>query len=201
MNALYKTHRGFTLIEIMAVVFLIALIATGASVIFNRGGPLDDLYDSVERFVLVAHRASDQSIIMGEPIGLVFTPPEWAEDPHTQQWQYTWKRAVQLPDANGQLLPPAWQNIEGWEPIKIKEKIDLFIQRDGEEWEWQSLPANEEPIFVIYPSGEANPYLFEIQFKHWQSDIEAQNVELDFTGRLQWKEAREDRAELIERLQ
>jgi len=94
------TQRGFTLIEIMAVVFLIGLIATGATVMFNRGGPSDDLDDSIERFVLVSQRISDQAILSGEPMGLVLTPPEWAEDAAETRWNYRWKRFATLPDSN-----------------------------------------------------------------------------------------------------
>ena len=199
-NRLDYKQRGFTLIEIMAVVFLIALIATGATAMFNRGGPLDDLYNDVEKFVLLAHRASDQSVLSGEPMGLVLTPPEWAEDAKETRWSYKWRRAVTLPDETGQLAPPVWQDIEGWEVIQLKEGVELFIERDGSEWEWQAVPASEEAIFVLYPSGEADPFLFEIEFAHQEPAIEPQHVELDETGRLQWKEAREARADLIERL-
>lgn len=195
-----KVQHGFTLIEIMVVAVLIGLIATGATVMFDQGGPEDELYDTVERFTLVAQRISDQAVLSGEAMGLVLTPPQWAEDPQETRWHYKWKRFVTLPDSEGQLFSE-WQDLDGWEPVALQEQIRVYVRRDGAQWEWQAVPANETPIFVLYPSGEADPYVFEIEFVHSEPTVEPQHVELDFSGRLQWREAQRDRNELIERFQ
>jgi len=195
-----SVNRGFTLIEIMAVVFLIGLIATGATVMFNRGGPADDLDASIERFVLVAQRISDQAILSGEPMGLVLTPPEWAEDANETRWRFEWKRFASLPDSNGQIISQ-WQDLDGWAPVYLRGGIELFVRMNGSEWEWRSVPANDTPIFLLHPSGEADPYVFEIEFVHIEPGIEPQHVELDLSGRLQWREALEARAQLTEQFQ
>jgi len=132
-------------------------------------------------------------------MGLVLIPPQWSDDAQETRWHYKWKRFVSLPSSEGQSTA-GWQDLEGWETIALKEGVDLFVQIEGSEWDWQAVPANETPIFVLSPSGEAEPYLFELEFAHHEPAVEPQHVELDVSGRLQWKEARQARAELIERL-
>lgn len=215
--------RGFTLLEIMAVVLIIAMIASSAVVVFTSGGPKKDLDSRVEQFVGYSHQVADLSILTGEPVGLVITPPAWTEDPLDESgWTYTWRRYVEVPaqaagaaedgdDAQTEQvasdLPQQnafvgqWLEITGIEPVPLGKDISLFVHLEGEEWDWRASPKSDLPLFVLYPTGEAEPFLFEVEFAHRDTSLEPQHVALDRTGKLQWREARKQQAELEQRFQ
>jgi general secretion pathway protein H len=199
-SAFFKHSRGFSLLEIMAVVFLIALIASSATVMFNRGGPQKRLDNEIEAFVDRAGQIADLAIVNGESMGLVLQPPLWSDDPAGEQaWSYTWKRFVSLPDANG-VLSFSWQDIENLEPTKFDTDVDIFVRIDGGVWDWEAGPISDTPLFVLYPSGEAEPFDFELEFVHQNIDIVAQHVGFTDSGRLEWHEAVEDQETLEQRL-
>lgn len=185
----FERNRGFTLIEIMAVVMLIALIASSSIVLFSPGGPQKDLDDALEQFVEVSHQVHDLSILTGEAVGLLIVPPAWSGMPIDKTgWSYSWRRYVEVPDENGN-SQPQWVPIDGVNSVSISIDIDLYIHIEDSEWEWQSVPKNEQPLFVLFPTGEAEPFLFEVEFAPRDLDIDPQHVKFDVTGRLQWVEA------------
>jgi len=126
MTSFAAKSRGFTLLEIMAVVLIIAMIASSAVVVFASGGPQKDLDSGIEKFVGYSHQVADLSILSTK---------------------------------------------------------------------------SELPLFVLYPTGEAEPFLFEVEFAHRDTSLEPQHVELDRSGKLQWREARDKQAERERRFQ
>ncbi|WP_370980675.1 prepilin-type N-terminal cleavage/methylation domain-containing protein [Agaribacterium sp. ZY112] len=196
-----QSSSGFTLLEIMAVVLILGLMATGAVVIFSSGGPKKDFYGEIEKFTAISHQVSDFAIVTGEPMGLVLTPPLWSsqsmEDP---KWSYTWKRFVEAPVSGG-ASQPNWEDLEGFEPVVMHKDIELQVYLDADLWEWQDTPPSDLPIFIISPSGEAEPFEFEIEFAHRQDLFEAQHIEFHKSGRLQWREAWEDKQALKEQFE
>lgn len=196
-----RVHLGFTLIEILAVVFLIALIATSATVMFESGGPKKALDNEVESFVDRADQIADLAIVNGESMGLVLKPPLWSDEAAGEQtWSYQWQRFVALPEEGG-ALNFSWQEIDGVEATKINSDVDVFIRLGGEPWDWEAGPVIDTPLFVLYPSGEAEPFDFEIEFVHQDLDVEPQHVSFTDSGRLEWTEALALRQELEQRLQ
>ncbi|WP_096085593.1 pilus assembly FimT family protein [Agaribacterium haliotis] len=194
-----RRSAGFSLIEIMAVVLILGMMATGAMVIFSAGGPKQDYYGELEKFTGIAHQINDFAIVTGEPMGLVLTPPLWSSQSlENPQWSYTWKRFVSDPSSAGQ-GQSSWEAIDNIEPVRLDENIELYIRIQGDEWEWEDTPPNDNPIFVIYPSGEAEPFEFEVEFVHRSGDFEEQHVEFHKSGKLQWREAWEEREALKEK--
>lgn len=193
-----KSHNGFTLIEILVVIMIIGLMASGATIMMSGGGPKKDLDQAVERFISASHQIGDVAILTGEPMGLVLTPPLWTSlELEDRAWQYTWKRFVQAPnDPIGQ-----WTEVEGIEAMTLRQELELFVQIEGNTWDWKESPISDIPLFVIYPTGESDPFLFEIEFAHNSGDIKSQHVIVDKSGRLEWKEALEAHEELKERFQ
>lgn len=184
----------------MVVVLIIGIMASGAMVMFSRGGPSKDLNDGVEKFVQLSHQISDLSILAGEPMGLVLTPPDWSTAPlEERSWSYAWKRYVELPNEGGS-SSASWVDIDGLEAVSFAREIELFVHIEGHEWDWKAGPQTDQPLIVLFPSGEAEPFEFEIEIVH--QDLvtdEPQHVKLDHSGRLQWTEAVEAMAAIEER--
>jgi|GEM_PF-1018915 len=223
MTSFAAKSRGFTLLEIMAVVLIIAMIASSAVVVFASGGPQKDLDSGIEKFVGYSHQVADLSILTGEPVGLIMTPPAWTEDPSDDSgWTYTWRRYVEVPaqavaaqqNADGgqaeqglsefpqpDTLVGEWFEITGLEPVPLGDDISVFVRIEGQEWDWRASTKSELPLFVLYPTGEAEPFLFEVEFAHRDTSLEPQHVELDRSGKLQWREARDKQAERERRFQ
>ena len=194
----HPTSSGFSLIEILAVVLILGLMATGAMIIFSAGGPKKDFHAEIEKFVGIAHQIGDFAIVTGEPMGLVLTPPAWSSQSlDNPQWTYSWRRFIENPNGGRS----EWRPLDGIEPITMDADIELFVHIEGDAWEWEDTPPNEQPIFVMSPSGEAEPFLFEIEFVHRNSDIESQHVEYHQSGRLQWREVLAERQALEDRFE
>jgi len=181
--------------------FLIALIATSATVMFESGGPQKAVDNEIEAFVDRADQIADLAIVNGESMGLVMQPPLWSEDAAGEQaWSYRWQRFIALPDDNG-TLNFTWQDIEGIDPTKMDGELELFVRINGELWEWENGPKVETPLFVLFPSGEAEPFDFEIEFVHQDLSVDAQHVSFSDSGRLEWTEAVEQLKALEQSLQ
>ena len=200
-NVMTRSSRGFSLIEMLAVVLLVGLIATGTGLIFTTGGPKKDLESAIEQFTQYGDHMGDLSILTGEPLGLVLTPPQWSQgNVEDRSWVYRWKRFIELPDDAGNLIG-SWEIIENLEPIAIDKEIELFVRIDGSLWDWDATPPSETPLFVTFPSGEVEPLDFEVEFVHSDSDLEPQHAEVNQSGKLEWRETAEYLKQLAERLE
>ncbi len=185
-----RATSGFTLIEILAVVVVIGIVSAGTAYVFFSEGEKQEFERAVERFAQFGERAGELSILTGQPVGLVMTPPPWSElGADKQAWIYRWRRFVEVPTDEGILAE--WQNIEGVEAVVLDYDIELFVHLEGGDWEWQAIPKSEQPIFVLYPSGEAEPYLFKVEFVHSNPELAPQHVSLNSEGQLQWDERAE----------
>ena len=196
-----SSASGFTLIEMMAVVMIVGLMAAGATVIFSQGGPKKDLHSAVEKFTQYGQRVADFSVLNGEPMGLVLTPPAWSKaDVEHRTWSYRWRRFVEVPstNANGGVID--WLDMEGLPAVDLDRDVELYVRIEGGEWDWEAGIESELPILVVYPSGEIEPSLFEVEFAHRNADLEPQHVNIDVSGYLQWQEKVEEMEALEERL-
>lgn len=223
MSRVKRKQSGFTLIEILAVVFLASLMAVASVVVFSAGGPQKELQNQVEQFIEYANQVHDLSILTGEPVGLVLTPPAWADSSlDVEGWTYNWRRFVDVPVAQAasaqsnlsqqntsqqqslanipQLQNSSvgtWMDIDGVSAIEISPDVQLYVLLDGHDWDWQATPKSDQPIFILYPTGEAEPFQFKLEFIYKDPNIAPQHVELDESGKLQWVQARDE----LQRLQ
>ncbi|MFL0811075.1 MAG: prepilin-type N-terminal cleavage/methylation domain-containing protein [Agarilytica sp.] len=176
-----KTQQGFTLIEILTVLFVVGFIVGGVSVFFNLKSPDEELKKTVEKFSVIANHISELSILSGEPIGLKLEPPEWRDDPLEQGWRYSWQK----------LTGEGFVELTDVPAVEIDNAIELNVFIDEQEWKYEDAPEVREPILYFYSTGEVTP--FEIEFVHDEVFEQTQTVMVDVWGEVVWKERQEQR--------
>lgn len=181
-------QAGFTLIEMLTVVFLVGMLVGGVSVFITGDGPDREMNKAVERFVVISDHISELAILSGEPIGLMMDPPSWQENPLDAGWRYSLQQSK---TAQGTQV---WEELSDVPAVELDKKIELQIFIDDVEWQYQDAPKIRVPLLAFYSSGEVSP--FEMVFTHSDLPGEVQTVTVDDWGRVIWKERQ---AELEER--
>lgn len=179
-------QKGFTLIEILVVVFIIGIAVSGAAVFIDDGGAEKETDDIVEKFAAYSEYASELAVLSGEPVGLLLEPPEWRDDPLEQGWQYRWQI----------MTDKGWADTDQLPPVEIPNTMELLIFVEEQQWSWEKAPKVVLPIVAFYPSGDVTP--FEIEFTHDDVPGESETVTIDVWGRVVWKEWAEQLEELKE---
>jgi len=184
-NTFSARSKGFTLIEILAVVFIIGIGAAGVLVFIGQGGAEKRVDDAVERFVGISEYMSELSILSGEPVGLLLEPPEWQDNPLDSGWRYRWQQMTSV---------GAWKDVEEIEAVEFETTIELAVYVDETLWEYENAPEERVPIVAFYPSGEVTP--FEIEFTHEELPGASETVFVGVWGSVIWKERQDQENEL-----
>ena len=180
-----QREAGFSLIEIMVVIFIIGLSLSMASLTMNRGGPRDDLYNTVEEFMVQAQFAGEKAILSGEAMGLLLEPPEWQivrgedRDPEDIGWRYRWL-------SNGS---EGWIEMPNLKPVNLPPTIELEVEIDEQRWEYEEQLDRSRPIMALYPTGDLTLIAFTLTDSRDRDLV--QHIEVDENGELVWLEAPE----------
>lgn len=151
MGFYHRRNVGFSLIEVLVVLFIIGLVIGMVSVQVNIGGDSDssnELQSQVEDFLQKAQFAEDQAVLTGKPYGLVIEPPNL-----DHEWMFRWQRYQlgQWGDAEEVLAAQTFP-----------EGIDLAAEVEGAAVEFDNFgglnKAPPLPIIVFYPGGEVTPF-------------------------------------------
>ncbi|MEX1031854.1 MAG: type II secretion system minor pseudopilin GspH [Cellvibrionaceae bacterium] len=141
---------GFSLIELLVVLFIIGVMVGAVSLSVNIGGEPDAQIDEeAQRLLEFSRLAEDQAVLSGEPIGLLLTPPDTEPT-----WHYAWQRY-----RGGQ-----WVETEA--PLSarsVPENIEISLEVEGEQVLFSRLESDDEetppvPNIVFYPGGEVTPF-------------------------------------------
>jgi general secretion pathway protein H len=84
-----RSTAGFTLIEMLVVVFIIGVLAAGVLLSINIGGTDHELDTETERVVALMNYARDEAELQTRELGLICTARGYeflAFDPRTQLW-------------------------------------------------------------------------------------------------------------------
>ncbi len=178
-------QRGFSLIEMMAVIFVIGLSLAMVSLVINRGGPKDELWDAIERFQGVAEFAGERAILSGETMGLLLEPPIWqvqrGQNVNDIGWRYRWVTASS----------EGWMILPNLPPITLPPTMKLVVTVDDLIWDYESQVDRTIPVAAYYSSGDITP--ISIEFSDSREPGFTQNLEVDENGELVWLEAPERR--------
>ena len=155
-------QTGFTLIEMLATVGLIAIAMGGAIVFFTSQSPEQQLKKTINQFIAVADHAKEFARVRNETWGVVIKPPKWRSNPLDQGWLFEWKRLDREYDENLNVINQKWVNIEGLDPIDIPKQIDFNIVLEEVLWDWENIPEITEPLIVFLPSGEITKFEIEL---------------------------------------
>ena len=186
MSGIRKSQQGFSLIEVLVVVVIIAL---GASIIsFSVGDRRGrEMRDIAKRFAAFAQFATEESAMTGELLGLKWVSPE---EQGEQTWSYRWYRyrdglwslaqepmtETVLPDYVDVLL-----EIDGQGLIKKEETTSIMDENiDG-------IPEEIKPEIIFFSSGEVTPFKLELRGTDLLDDD--QHISVDLLGRIKWEEA------------
>lgn len=170
---------GFTLIEIMVVIFVIGISVGMVSLVVSRGGPDTELRAIAERFATLGDFASERAVLTGNPVGLLLEPPAWRKETDEnleKSWRYRWQ----------ELGARGWTDVDSLQGEELPPTVQLDVTVEGQMWEWDDAPKIKLPVAVFYPSGEVT--LFAIEFRDERMPDFSQNVEIDEWGQVSWKE-------------
>jgi general secretion pathway protein H len=133
-----RRMRGFTLIEIVIVVLIIAITLALVSVNLQRGDE-NRVRDEVDRLVLRLHAAQDEAILQGQVLVVLFSNDGY--------------RFLRV-NNKGQLTPI--ETDDTLAPQKLPDGMTLSFEMDG-------ATEGQEAILVLEPSGNVMPFTLTVR--------------------------------------
>lgn len=153
------TQGGFTLLELLTVIFIIGIIVSFASLSVKQSTSRT-VQDEAERIYNLLRMASEEAVLQGRELAMQFAP-------HGYEFMFL----------NGN----EWQTLEKdklLHPREMAEVIELDLTLEGVEANLKN--KEHPPRILVLSSGEMTP--FELQLKI--EDTEAFQVQGDLNGKL-----------------
>lgn len=178
-----KHQSGFTLIEILLVVFIIGMTVSVISLSIGGNAAINKLQKETEEFMLQASYIAEQSVLKGETHGLFVQMREvdTGEASIVEQWCYQWRR---IRDQEWQDLP------ELPEPRCLPEGLVMEFVIDDKDWKYDPDIEFQDPVMGFYPSGDGSAEVEITLFAAGQTssadEDKIQRITLDVVGQLKW---------------
>lgn len=169
----YRQQKGFTLLEILAVVVIIGITITFASLSLGSRAGEDRLASEAERLQALLVLAADEAIVQGEEIGLLVAADGYAFY-HLQENQWT---AFEQGSLRERSLPAG---------------MTLYLASDGQEDVQIPLPKDQgknpdkqpSPQILMLSSGELTPFVLQLRAEHLNAFYQAEGK---ITGQIEMK--------------
>ena len=152
--SLRRSARGFTLIEILVVMVLIALLAGVVAMTIGEGNQRRELANEAKRFHAVLRMAADEAIFQNVEIGVVLGTEQYeflAYNEEKSRWEgmpQNFLKSHQFPD---------WIEVEF---NREEQAATLPVQSDDSREE-----EARTPQFMLLSSGESTPFRVRMSVK------------------------------------
>jgi general secretion pathway protein H len=174
-----RPQRGFTLIEIIFVVFIIGMALSVISLsVGNAAASM--VRKEAEQFMLQGSYISEQSVLKGETHGLFVELRAPQDVDGSEQWCYQWRR----------IRDRQWQDVPELSQHCLPEEVAIEFVVEDELWEFDPELEYQDPVMGFFPSGDGSGKI-EVGIFPTQSSVdggesETERFELDLTGELHW---------------
>ena len=190
-------NRGFTLLELLIVMVIVALMVTMVVLSVNLGRGDSALKDSARRLHAIMQLASEEAILFNKSLGVKLEEDEYSfyelvereveEDPDDPDSELikekAWEAIDQQGDSKGAFslteLPDYHEFMIFIEGTEISVKEDTFETFNDDQ------RKKVKPTLFITPDGEIFPD-FDIQIQHQDSDAFA-SIKFNEEGELELK--------------
>lgn len=173
------TARGFTLLEILVVVFIIGLAVAVISVAVGGNSAANLARKEAETFMLQGTYVAEQSILKGETHGLFVDFRPGQDIDSSTQWCYQWRR----------VRDRQWQDVPELSAHCLPEQLLIEFIIDDRLWEFDPEVEYQEPVIGFFPSGDASGEVeINILANQMQMDdgFEPERFKLEVIGELRW---------------
>ncbi len=174
-----RLARGFTLIEILVAILIIAIMMSAAMLSFNTSSGDQTIRDEARRFMALVQLAQDDAIMQGRDFGLDFAVSGYRfveYDPFTTQWAET---------LNDNYLQ-YWTLPEGIEFELYLEDQRVLLDQQLEVIEYNDASDQPDdsytPQLLIFSSGDSTP--FELHILNTEIDLRV-GIQGDLLGNLE----------------
>lgn len=181
---LQSSVRGFTLIEIMIVVFIVGLMALTISLSMGEDKSKAAPRVEARTFMQAVGFASEYAALNGEVVALFITRRD-GEDSTNHIWCYEWKR----------FRDNAWVKLpeDSLSDHCMDEQVQWDLVVEGHNYAYDPDLEVQPPVLVFSPSGEATPVEMAL-FEQGTGASEAQHIEIDMMGNSHWREEDESQS-------
>lgn len=173
------SQRGFTLIEIIFVVFIIGMAVGVISIAVGGNAAADMTRKEAEQFMLQASYIAEQSVLKGETHGL-FAELRPAQNIDSKElWCYQWRR----------VRDRQWQDLPELSHHCLPEGLVIEFVVDDELWEFDPELEYQEPVMGFFPSGDGSGKVEISIFADQVQGAETsgtEKLELDLASELHW---------------
>lgn len=169
--------RGFTLIEIMIVVFIIGLMATVISLSMGEDKSKAAPRLEAQALIQAIGFAGEYAALNSEVVAMFVERREDSEA-NASYWCYRWKR----------YRDGAWINLpeDSLGEHCLDEVVQWELVVEGHNYNYDADLEIQPPVLVFSPSGEATPA--EMALFEQGAGSEPQHIEIDMMGNSRWRE-------------
>lgn len=159
-------QRGFTLLEILAVLVIISIIVSFAGLSLSSRATDERLENEADQLGALLQLAADEAIVQGEEIGLLIAADGYAFY-HLEENQWTAYDAGPLRERN---LPPGMNLTLA---SNDREQVELPLPESADKNAGQD-KKKPQPQILLLSSGELTPFVLQLRLERYPVYFQAE---------------------------